>query len=100
MKSTLSLLLLLLTLGGALSPVFAANQEGPPKQNLLPPQSEEAEPPVSRRQASDLARESYPGKVLSIRLEASTWRVRLDQEGTVSDVFVDSRSGKVSRAAE
>lgn len=55
---------------------------------------------ISRREASDLAREAFAGKVLSIRLERGFWRVRMDQEGRVFNVFVDANTGKVTQPTE
>jgi uncharacterized membrane protein YkoI len=100
MKAILSVLLLCL-LSVALPPaVLAANQDPSQPNNLLSPESGEREPPVSRRQASDIARDSFPGKVLSIRLEGNRWRVRMDENGTVFNVFVDSNNGRASRSTE
>lgn len=55
---------------------------------------------ISRREASDLARAAFEGRVLSIRLERGLWRVRMDQDGKVFNVFVDANTGKVSRPSE
>jgi hypothetical protein len=55
---------------------------------------------ISRREASDRARDAFPGRVLSIRLDNSHWRVRMDQEGTVFNVLVDADSGSVERARD
>jgi uncharacterized membrane protein YkoI len=99
MKTVLSKILLCLTLLQAAA-TQAANEDVQP-QNLLPPPSErtvEREPRISRDEASNLARESVPGaRVLSIRLDDQDWRVRLDQEGRMSDVIVNAESGRVSR---
>lgn len=81
--------------------IFAAAQDPQTQNNLLTPEPGEREPPVSRRQASDLARDSFPaGRQISIRLEERRWRVRMDENGTVFNVFVDAQSGAVSRASE
>jgi uncharacterized membrane protein YkoI len=84
-----------------LHPALAANQENQPQNSLFPP-SEQDEPQtrISRRQASDIARASYGGKVLNIRLDRSVWRVRMDLDGTVVDVMVNSDTGSVSRPSE
>ena len=55
---------------------------------------------ISRGEASDRARSAYSGRVLSIRLEGRRWRVRMDEEGTVFNVFVDSENGEVTRPSE
>lgn len=55
---------------------------------------------ISRRKASELAREAYDGRVLSVRLDRGQWRIRMDEDGTVFNVLVNAESGKVSRAAE
>ena len=100
MKSILSILLLCLTLLPAV-PLQAANEEVQP-QNFQPPASErsrEREPRISQNQASDIARENVPGsRVLNIRRDAQNWRVRVDQDGNVSDVLVNTESGRVSRS--
>lgn len=83
-----------------LQPALAANQENQPQNSLFPSGQEEPQTRVSRRQASDIARASYGGKVLSIRLDRQLWRVRMDLDGTVVDVLVDSDTGAVSRPSE
>jgi hypothetical protein len=102
MKVILPLLLFLFLLQPASAQViFAAAQDPEQQNNLLTPEPDEREPPVSRRQASDIARDSFPaGRVVSIRLDERHWRVRMDENGTVFNVFVDAQSGAVSRASE
>ena len=75
--------------------VTAANQEN--QYNFIPRGQEEPQTRISQRQASDIARASYQGKVLSVRLERQVWRVRIDLDGTVVDVLVDANTGAVSR---
>ena len=58
------------------------------------------QPRISRREASDLASGRYEGRVLSIRLDNNNWRVRMDSEGTVFNVFVNSSSGDVSAPSD
>jgi uncharacterized membrane protein YkoI len=67
-------------------------------RELADPAEERAR--ISRREASDIAREKFSGRVLSIRLDESHWRVRMDQEGTVFNVLVDAESGSASRAQD
>jgi uncharacterized membrane protein YkoI len=100
MKATTVLFLLCLALG-PVSSLHAASPDVQP-QNLLPPSSrtEAPEPRVSRGLASDIARENFPGRVLSIRRDNENWRVRMDQDGRVSDVLVDAESGQVTRPSE
>jgi uncharacterized membrane protein YkoI len=74
-------------------------------QNTLQHQSQDSElteshTPISRREASDSAREAFEGRVLNVRLDGAIWRIRMDQEGNVFNVMVDANSGKVSRATE
>lgn len=98
MKTILSIFLLCLSLLPVAS-LQAANEEVQP-QNLLPPSSEsstEREPRISRDAASSIAKENFPGEVRSIRRDNGNWRIRLDQDGTVSDVLVNADSGRVSR---
>jgi uncharacterized membrane protein YkoI len=76
------------------------NNEARVQNELMAPGSDEEQTAISRREASDLARSSYPGRVLSIRLDGRRWRVRMDEEGTVFNVFVDSENGEVLRPSE
>src|SRR5690554_1345771 len=74
------------------------SQGGNLQQNSLLPEGSEAASGISRRQASDLARDRFQGRVLNIRMdEDNRWRVRLDQNGRVFNVFVDARSGEISQ---
>ncbi|MDR2212494.1 MAG: hypothetical protein LBE21_02560 [Pseudomonadales bacterium] len=59
----------------------------------------EAQARVSRREASDRAREAFPNsRVLNIRLENGQWILRMDQGGNVFNVLVDANTGRVRRA--
>jgi uncharacterized membrane protein YkoI len=69
-------------------------------QNGLLADEQEEQTAVGRREASDLARRAYPGRVLSVRLDGRRWRVRMDEEGTVFNVFVDADNGQVNRSSE
>ena len=73
-------------------------QTGPrgPGNSLAPPLQDSATS-ISRQQALNLARGRFQGRVLSVRIDGSNWRVRIDQNGTVFNVFVDGRTGEVSR---
>ncbi|HWK55137.1 MAG TPA: PepSY domain-containing protein [Hyphomicrobiales bacterium] len=83
--------------------VHAASQDPPRVQRGLmgndQGQRGEEQARVSRSEASDRARQVFPGRVLNIRLEGDQWRIRMDQEGTVFNVFVDAESGQVKRGA-
>ena len=57
----------------------------------------EQETRIDRREASDIARRAYGGRVVSIRLEQGEWRVRIDDEGTVFDVYVNASTGRTRR---
>jgi uncharacterized membrane protein YkoI len=99
MKTILSIILLCSTLLQAVS-LQAANEEVQPQSFLPPPSSERSpdrEPRISRDQATNIAREKFPGEVRSIRRDEQNWRIRLDEDGNVSDVLVNSDSGRVSR---
>lgn len=88
------------------SPAFA--QDNPGANRSLLPQNNLIERPedagertrISSREASDIARERFPGRVLSVRLDNRQWRVRMDQEGTVFNVLVDAESGAAARAQD
>ena len=99
MKAYLLLLLGYLLLS-PLHMATAAGQENQPQNNLIRNAQEEPQTRISRREASDIAKASYGGKVLSIRLDRQVWRVRMDLGGTVVDVLVDSDTGAVSRPSE
>lgn len=58
---------------------------------------EEQETSINRREASEIARDAYGGRVLSIRMERGEWRIRIDNEGTVFDVYVNATTGHVRR---
>ena len=57
---------------------------------------------VSRGQAMNIARSRYEGQVLSILLDNNTnnWRVRMDRDGTVFNVFINASSGDVSATSD
>ncbi|MDR2212166.1 MAG: hypothetical protein LBE21_00870 [Pseudomonadales bacterium] len=104
--STLCALLACLTLAPASEGQAA---EFPRPQALMPgvaanaPSADEAEAEaqarVSRREASDRAREAFPNsRVLNIRLENGQWILRMDQGGNVFNVLVDANTGRVRRA--
>ena len=60
----------------------------------------EEEASISRREASDLAREHHEGRVLSVRFEEGNWTVRMDDEGTVFNVVVDAVDGTIRTPEE
>lgn len=64
--------------------------------NTLAPQR------ISRAQAMNIASSRYEGKVLSILLDNRTnnWRVRMDRDGTVFNVFVNAASGDVNASSD
>jgi uncharacterized membrane protein YkoI len=97
------LLLLGYLLLSPLHSAMAAGQENPPQNNLFRNNAQEQEEPqtrISRREASDIARASYGGKVISIRPDGQFWRVRMDIGGTVTDVLVNAETGAASRPSE
>lgn len=101
MKAILSIFLLCLTTLPAAS--WAASNEEVQPSNFLPPSSSsserEREPRITRDRASEIVRESVPNsRVINIRRDSQNWRVRVDQEGNVSDVLVNAESGRVSRS--
>jgi uncharacterized membrane protein YkoI len=99
MKNIVSILMLCLALLPAASQAAAPEEVQP--SNLLPPSSSERErePRISRDEASEIVRENVPNsRVINIRRDSQNWRVRVDQEGNVSDVLVNAESGRVSRS--
>jgi len=75
----------------ALSPISEDNANGRVQQ-----------PRISRRQASNIASSRYEGRVLSILMDDNTnqWRVRMDRDGTVFNVFVHAASGDVNASSD
>ena len=71
--------------------------QGNSRQDQNTEQEEETGTAIDRRRASELARASFEGRVLNVRLVEGVWRVRMDNEGTVFDVSVHATTGKVSR---
>jgi len=58
-------------------------------------------PLISRRQALNLVSGRYDGRVLGVvQMENNNWRVRMDRDGTVFNVFVNSSSGAISAPSE
>lgn len=68
--------------------------------NSLASPASQQQPRISRRQASNIASGNYEGRVLSIRLDNDNWRVRMDRDGTVFNVFVNASSGNVSSSSD
>ena len=68
--------------------------------NLAPPSLDPAAPAISRQQALNLVQDSFQGRVLSVRMDSGNWQVRVDQDGTVFNIFVDGRTGEVNRSPE
>ena len=62
--------------------------------------SAQQQPRISGRDAMDIASDSFEGRVLSIRRDNENWRVRMDRDGTVFNVFVNANSGSVSSASD
>jgi len=75
----------------ALSPISEDNANGRVQQ-----------PRISRRQASNIASSRYEGRVLSILMDDNTnqWRVRMDRDGTVFNIFVHAASGDVNASSD
>jgi uncharacterized membrane protein YkoI len=107
---TLSVLIIGLVLASGANAQAYAQLGNPPgerddssrilQNGFVPDGQQEEQTAIGRREASDLARERYPGKVLSVRLDGRRWRVRMDEEGTVFNVFVDADSGQVMRSSD
>lgn len=60
------------------------------------------QPRISRRQAMNIASSRYEGSVLGILMDDNTnnWRIRMDREGTVFNVFVNANSGAVTASSD
>lgn len=70
------------------------------QQEFAAPVGQQSVPGIDRRGASNLARDAYPGRVLNIRREGDHWKVRMDESGTVFNVFVDAENGAVIRSPD
>lgn len=55
---------------------------------------------ISRREASEIVRQRYRGRILNIRLERGYWRLRLDNEGVVFTLLVDADTGEIRQPEE
>ena len=79
----ITLLLLLLALWQ--SPVMANNQQHHQKT-------------ISKEQATQLAQQRYPGKILKVQADRQIYRIRvLQADGRIINVTVDGRTGRVQR---
>ena len=101
MKAYLLLILVYLLLS-PLHVAMAAGQEIQPQNNFIrnAQRQEEQQTRISRREASDIAKARYGGKVINITPGGPVWRVRMDLDGTVADVLVNAETGAVSRPSE
>jgi uncharacterized membrane protein YkoI len=55
-----------------------------------------AQEEISKQQAMDIATKSNPGRVLSVKRSADTYKVKtLSENGEVRIIVIDARSGKV-----
>ena len=53
---------------------------------------------VSREQAASLAQQQYPGKIVKMRAEKISYRIRVLQDnGRVITVLVDGQTGRVKK---
>ncbi|MEE2022927.1 MULTISPECIES: PepSY domain-containing protein [Alkalimonas] len=53
---------------------------------------------ISKEQATELAVQSYPGRVLNVKTEQQNYRIRvLQRDGRVVTLVVDGRTGRVTR---
>jgi uncharacterized membrane protein YkoI len=70
--------------------------------NLTSQQPQQPEQPrISRGQAMNIASSRYEGNVLGIVMDSSNnWRVRMDRDGTVFNVFVNANSGAVNASSD
>jgi len=73
-----------------------------PRRTQAPERDVPASEGLNQKQALDIARARFSGNVISInevrpRNAAMRYRIRMDNEGNIFTVFVDSRTGAVSR---
>ena len=51
---------------------------------------------ISKQQAVEIARQANPGKVLSVKHDADSYRIKiLNERGEVRVISIDAKSGKV-----
>jgi len=91
-KPLLNILLCLCLAAAALPSAAIAQPREPERQDSA---EDEQSVPVSRRQASEIVRQRYQGRILNIRLEDGYWRLRLDNGGVVFNLLVDARTGEI-----
>lgn len=64
-----------------------------PKEKMAPLY---AAAPVSKQQAAGIAQQQVPGRVLTVSLEGSVYRVKIvSASGDVVNVFIDSNTGEI-----
>jgi len=52
--------------------------------------------PIDKQQAVSIAQQTYPGRVLSVKLKDDIYQVKtLSEDGEVRVILIDARSGKV-----
>lgn len=78
-----NIVLLLFTL--SLTPVFSSAADAPKQQ-------------ITKEQATKLAQQHYPGKIVKVNTDSRYYRVRvLQSDGRVITVLVDSKTGQIHR---
>lgn len=66
--------------------------------SLLMPPAHAEEQKISKQQAISIAQQQHPGRVLSVKLKADSYLVKvLDKQGTVRVIRVNRSNGKASR---
>jgi uncharacterized membrane protein YkoI len=106
LKEALKLTGLLLIMCATLTPVLLHAQPTAPasesRQTQAPERDASGAEAISQKQALDIARARFPGNIISInevrpRNAAMRYRIRMDNEGNIFTVFVDSRTSAVTR---
>ena len=63
---------------------------------LLSPSVFAAPEEISKQQAVEIARQSYPGQVLSVKYKANVYQVKtLSDSGKIRIIVIDAQSGKI-----
>lgn len=93
MNGALLVLLCSLVLQPCVHAQPGGRNEGQPEEA----QQTDQETRIDEREASDIARKAYGGRVIRITQEDGEWRVRMDDEGTVFDVYVNATTGRTRR---
>jgi len=63
--------------------------------------SSAAAEPISKQEAVEIATQSYPGRVLSVKKKSKTYKIKiLSDNGKVRVIRVDTKKGKIKSSSK